>query len=67
MKIQLIGPKQIVSFVAIAYQQICDVFQLESFLDHVMTKEDAFIRNIYDHDEIKMSKRSQQLKITTLH
>ena len=67
MKIQLIGPKQIVSFVAIAYQQICDIFRLESFLDHVISKEDAFIRNIYDHDEIKMSKRSQQLKITTLH
>ena len=30
--------------------------KLETFLNHVIAKEHAFIRNIYDHDEIKMSK-----------
>ena len=29
---------------------------LETFLDHVIAKEHVFIRNIYDHDKIKMSK-----------
>ena len=30
--------------------------KLETFLDHVIVKEHAFIRNIYDHDEIKILK-----------
>ena len=30
--------------------------KLETFLDHVIAKKHAFIRNIYDHDEITMSK-----------
>ena len=29
--------------------------KLETFLGYIITKEHAFIRNIYDHDEIKMS------------
>ena len=31
MKIQLIGPKQTVSFVAFVYQQICHIFQMKSW------------------------------------
>ena len=30
--------------------------KLETFLDHVIAKEHTFIRTIYDHDEITMSK-----------
>ena len=30
--------------------------KLETFLDNVIAKEHTFIRNIYDHDEIQMSK-----------
>ena len=30
--------------------------KLETFLDHVIAEEHAFIRNIYDDDEMKMSK-----------
>ena len=30
--------------------------KLETFLDHVIAKEHAFIRNIHDDDEMKMSK-----------
>ena len=30
--------------------------KLKNFLDRVIAKEHTFVRNIYDHDEIKMSK-----------
>ena len=36
--------------------------KLETFLDHVIAKKHAFIRNIYDNDEIKISKPISRIK-----